>query len=403
MAKKKKVAAPRPLTRKQRSRAERDARMNRWIIAATVVVGVSVVAVLVYGYLFEQVIKPGEPVAVVKGVPISTGDFQARVRFNRTLAALQLNQYQSWREELDPNDPEAAASLQQLESLIRRLQSDLSPENATTFAQDTLDEMIRDELVRQEAAQREMAVSQEELDRAIEQRFGYGTPTSQEPASGLSVFGPVTATETTTSTAMTREEFEQRYQDYIANVIEPGGLSEEDYRALVETELLYEQVYDALVEGIPSTMDQVQARYVAFPSEDQANEMLSRLEEGEAWEDIIADMQATGEDEGGGGGFAEVESGELDWRTRTLFDKLFGEDNTQIIWDTPVGSYTPPVFGISGQYFKYYVIQVTGHEERELDDAALTYEQEAVFQRWLSQQMEYVERSENWQEKVPEF
>ena len=78
---KRKAQAPRQLSRKQTSRLQREARMNRILIASVATVAVLVVAVLGYGYISERVIKPGQPVAIVNGAPIRTGDLESRVFF----------------------------------------------------------------------------------------------------------------------------------------------------------------------------------------------------------------------------------------------------------------------------------------------------------------------------------
>ncbi len=57
-----------------------------------------------------------------------------------------------------------------------------------------------------------------------------------------------------------------------------------------------------------------------------------------------------------------------------------------------------PLLGVRDQY---YVIEVLGHEVQDLDLFMLMYEQNRVFQEWLTQQMQNVEYSEDWQDKVP--
>jgi parvulin-like peptidyl-prolyl isomerase len=392
MAKKKrrKAAAPRPLTKKQRSRAEREARMNRWIIAGAVTVGVVVVAILAYGYLVEEVFKAREPVATVGGVVITTADFETRVRYHRVSLQQELNRYMAQRMALDPTDPEAAPLFDQLDEVIRRLEAQLAPEYAPVLGGQVLDQMVQEELIRQEAARRGIMVSQEEIDRAIEQQFGY----DRDGSAGGAVpplSGPVTATQPTTPTgSLTREEFEQNYQAYVEAVLEPSGLGEEGFRALAEVSLLYDKVREAIVSGIPTLMDQVQARYIAFPSEEEAAQVVERLDAGEAWEDIVAEIEADEE--------SAAFASELDWRTEAFVTEQFGAEISQAVFDAPVGSYTQPLLGVSG---RYYVIQVLGHEERELDPLMRAFERDRAFREWFNLQRQGVEYADDWQEKVP--
>ena len=76
---KRKVQAPRQMSRKQMSRLERETRMNRILFAGAAAVVLLVVAVLGYGYLSERVIKPRQPVAIVNGTPIRAGDLENRL------------------------------------------------------------------------------------------------------------------------------------------------------------------------------------------------------------------------------------------------------------------------------------------------------------------------------------
>ncbi|HIE39393.1 MAG TPA: hypothetical protein EYH30_11305 [Anaerolineales bacterium] len=388
--KRRKVATPRLLTKKQRSRAEREARMNRWIIAGVITVGVVVVAILTYGYLVEEVFKAREPVATVGGVVITAADFETRIRYHRVSLRQELNRYTAQRMALDPTDPETVPLFDQLDEAIRRLEAQLAPEYAPVLGGQVLDQMVQEELIRQEAARRGITVSQEEIDRAIEQQFGYDRDGS---AGGMAppLSGPVTATQPITPTgSLTREEFEQNYQAYVEAILEPSGLGEEGFRALAEVSLLYDKVREAVVSGIPTLMDQVQAHYITFPSEEEAVQVVERLDAGETWEDIVAEIEADEE--------SAAFVGELDWRTEVFVAEQFGAEISQAVFDAPVGTYTQPLLGVSG---RYYVLRVLGHEERELDPLMLVFERDRAFREWFNLQRQSVEYADDWQEKVP--
>lgn len=390
MAKKKKAAPPRPLTKKQRTRAEREARMNRWLIFGTIAVSVAVVGILLYGYLAEFVFRAREPVATVAGTPITTAEFEKRVRYQRLMLQQQLDRYRVQRMSLDPTDPEMAPLFDQLDEAIRELEAQLSPEYAVFVGQQVLDQMVQEEIIRQEAARRGITVSQEEIDRAIEQEFGYEQEASAEESAPLST-GPVTETEPLTpTTSLTREEFEQLYQDFVTNVLDPSGLGEAGFRAMVEVSLLYDKVRQALTSSVPSSMDQVKVRYVAFPAQEDADQMVERLDGGAKWEDLVAEIEADEE--------STAYANELDWRTKGYLTDQFGEEVAQAVFDTPVEGYGGPVLGSSG---RYYVFQVLGHEERELDPLMRSFEESRAVQEWFKLQQSSVEYSEDWQGKVP--
>jgi hypothetical protein len=392
MGRRKREVAPRPLTKKQRTRVQREARMNRWIIGGVIAVCVVVVGVLVYGYLVEGVFKAREPVATVNGVTITSADFEDRVRMRRLMLQRELLNSRLQRMALDSTDPQMAPFLEQMEASIRSLEQQLLPENAVGIGSQVLGLMTQEELVRQEAARRGIVVSQEEIDLAIEKEFGYDRDAEAQAVATPS--GPLTATESVTATSVvTRGGFEQSYQDYVESIVEPSGVGEQGFRALVEASLLYDQVRAAIVEGIPVEGDQVQVRYIAFTLEEDAADMVERLDAGEAWEDIAAEIEA---DESA----AAVVVPEA-WRTKPYLTAEFGIQFAETIFETPVGAYTQPLLGTVPEYAYYFVAQVSAREERELDPVMMSYGREQRFQEWIDGQMEGVDYSDDWQEKVP--
>ncbi len=80
------MQVPNEPTRKQLSRAERDARQRRRINLAVGGVLALVVVIIVGGFLYENIssqVRLSQPVANVNGELISTTDFQSRVRLVR--------------------------------------------------------------------------------------------------------------------------------------------------------------------------------------------------------------------------------------------------------------------------------------------------------------------------------
>jgi len=395
--KRKEVAAPRPMTKKQRTRAEREARMNRWIIAGTVAVGVLVLGILVYGYLAENVFKGRAPVATVNGVPITTADFQARVRHYRIVLQEQRDYYTAQRMQLDPTDPNASFLLEYLNGQIRQLDSMLSEASATALGKEVLDRMVQEELIRQEAARRGLTVSQEEIDRAIEEQFGYDrdaavaflTPTVV-PTAPVTTETALTATATPVPTPVPKEEFDRRYQEYVKTYLKPSGLSEAKFRAMVEASLLYDKLQQAIAAEVPQTMEQVQIRYLSFPTQEDAGKVAERLGKGEKWEDIAAEIKADEK--------SAAYASEPEWVTQGFLKEQFGEEAAGTIWETPAPQYTAPLAGTDS---RWYIVQVMGREVRELESWLRSYEEQRAFQEWLQAQMATVQYSEDWASKVP--
>jgi len=385
------------MTKKQRTRAEREARMNRWIIAGTVAVGVLVLGILVYGYLAENVFKGRAPVATVNGVPITTADFQARVRHYRIVLQEQRDYYTAQRMQLDPTDPNASFLLEYLNGQIRQLDSMLSEASATALGKEVLDRMVQEELIRQEAARRGLTVSQEEIDRAIEEQFGYDrdaavaflTPTVV-PTAPVTTETALTATATPVPTPVPKEEFDRRYQEYVKTYLKPSGLSEAKFRAMVEASLLYDKLQQAIAAEVPQTMEQVQIRYLSFPTQEDAGKVAERLGKGEKWEDIAAEIKADEK--------SAAYASEPEWVTQGFLKEQFGEEAAGTIWETPAPQYTAPLAGTDS---RWYIVQVMGREVRELESWLRSYEEQRAFQEWLQAQMATVQYSEDWASKVP--
>ncbi|MBN1178947.1 MAG: SurA N-terminal domain-containing protein [Anaerolineae bacterium] len=374
---------PRSVTRKEQSRLEREAKMNRWLIGSSIAIGVLVVGVLLYGFIFEEVIKGREPVAMVNDTPIRTADWQARVLELRERMTLQLNTYSQQRMALDPNDPNAAAYFEQLDQQIRQLQDELAAENAVELGRTMLEQMAQEEIFRQEAARLGLTVSEEEIDQAVEQLFGFDREAAESSLLPSDTLTP-------TQSVMTEEEFETQYQNYLTMVLKPSGISEEGFRDMIEASLLGQKVEEEIGSSVPTVADQVHLRIMSFQFEEEAAEIMGRLNDGEDWDAIVTELEESEE--------STVYASDLDWQTQGLIAEQFGDSVAQRIFESEIGSYGGPFPGSIGFY---YIIQVLEHEERELDEFILSYEQGLVFQEWLEVQMETVEYIDGWQEKVP--
>jgi parvulin-like peptidyl-prolyl isomerase len=273
----------------------------------------------------------------------------------------------------------------------------LSEASATALGKEVLDRMVQEELIRQEAARRGLTVSQEEIDRAIEEQFGYDrdaavaflTPTVV-PTAPVTAETALTATATPVPTPVPKEEFDRRYQEYVKTYLKPSGLSEAKFRAMVEASLLYDKLQQAMAAEVPQTMEQVRIRYLSFPTQEDAGKVAERLGKGEKWEDIAAEIKADEK--------SAAYASEPEWVTQGFLKEQFGEEAAGTIWETPAPQYTAPLAGTDS---RWYIVQVMGREVRELESWLRSYEEQRAFQEWLQAQMATVQYSEDWASKVP--
>jgi parvulin-like peptidyl-prolyl isomerase len=236
MAKRRKVEE-RQVTRKETVRRRKDAEQNRRVVIGLAVVGVLLVILLAAGMIQEWVLKPRQPIAVVNGQTISSQKYQQRVL---------LDYYQAFNQQQGLTDPQGA-SLQ------------------------TLDEMIDDALLREQAKERGITVSAEEIDQAIERQYGYQrTPPTATPTPAVAPTaaptptpgGEPTATPYPTATPVTLEAYQKALQDTLTQLKQVAGLSQADYRALIEGDLLRQKLYEAVTKDVPATEEQVHARHI---------------------------------------------------------------------------------------------------------------------------------------------
>jgi parvulin-like peptidyl-prolyl isomerase len=395
MAKKKR--APRELTRKQLSRLERDRRMERILKWSVVAVVIAVVGVLTYGLVMEEIVKARQSVATVDGSPITTAEFQARVRFVRMQMQSELQYLLQQQQALDPTDQSTQFYLEYLQSSIRDLQSQLDAENKGLIGDQALDQLIQEKLVRQEAERRGITVSSGELQVAVEQYFGYdrdpeeATPVATSPVTSTAApDAEPTSTPLPTATPMTEEAFRQRYENFLKS-IRSLDISERQYRSWIETSLLLEKLQEQIREETPAMADQVKLFYLIMDDEERANEAAARLDAGEDFQALVDEFQADEE--------VTAYGGEMDWAPQDIVESRFDAEVASLAFSLEVGQRSQVMTSQDGA--QYIIIEVVGHEERELDPLLRDQLGEEMFQEWLEAQELLVVRG-TYQDRVPE-
>lgn len=410
-------------TKKQIRLSRREAQQRRLILLFTVVVTVLVVGILGFGLLNEQVIKPRQPVAIADGEEISTTAFQARVRFARLNLIAQLrNIYQQ------AQDPQLQAIFQSyMQSLLNQLN------DPTQIGRDVLNQMIDEVLIRHEANRRGITVSAEEVQERLEQQFGFyrhGTPTPTATATATiaptatatplvtntptplpSPTGTLTPTATLVPTAVitqTATPFptftpfptptvvtEEGFKQLLAQQLELWrsiNFTEADYRKLVEAELYDERLRELFNRDGPTREDHIMGAWIAFETEEGAKAALDRLNSGEPFDKLAAEVRART--------IVSATTGELPWTPVVDVAPRFGDEVQQAVSSTAAGQHTNVIAG-SGNL--WYIFNITGHEQRDLDPQTLHQRQTDHFQQWLDgQRSTKVQFMDYWESRVPQ-
>ena len=373
---KRKVKQDISLTRKQVSRREKERRQRLNLIGVAVAIGCLILVILGLGVYQELVGKPAAPVAKVNGVPLSTNIYQKRVRLERMMLDANIEMMQTQRSLYDPEVDTFMLSI------IDQQISQLSVQRDLLNTESFVDGLIEEELIRQAAQEAGVSVSPQEIDGRIEQEFGYSgeeptavpspsaetiTPTPEiTPAESITSTGEITPTEV--PTPMTRARFEELYGDFLTNLKNGTGLTEAEYRDVVEVTLLRGKMEEYVGQQVPTSEPQIRVRHILLDTEEEAQAVLQRLEDGEDFAALATEVSTDTLSAELGGDLGWIPKGEMD----TAFD--------EVAFNLPVGEISDVVETPSG----FHIILVEDRDDdRELDAEILDQRRRDAFQVWL--------------------
>lgn len=426
MAKENQNNAPRPASRKHEARLARENRQKKIMVA--IVIGILAVVVLLVGYgiLYNQVIKQNRPVAQVDTAKITVDQFEKRVQYERLSYVDSFTNY-------------AASGYAQLfQSYLLEMQNSL--DNYIQFGSDVLDKMINEAVIEAKAKELGITVSDDEIDKELERGFGFfpdGTPTPEtieeftfkptstlsaqqlaiititptpspeptltpEPTSTESPAEEATATpdvvvtatsEPTatqippTATPYTREGFESLYQSMMTNINDQFNYSDADFREYVRALLLNQKVFDHVTKDITRDQDMVWARHILVETEEEAKAVLDRLNAGEDFGVIAAEVSVDTSNSASGG--------DLGWFTQGQMVEEFDK----AAFTLEIGKLSEPI----QTEFGFHIIQVLGHEVRELSDEQLDTFKNQVYYKFIEDAKAEmtIKKNDVWAEVVP--
>ncbi len=384
--------------------AERERILTRYLLIGTGIILFIAFGLIGYGFISENFITPNQPVAFVNGETILTDDLQTRVKYERQLL---VNQYIGTF-----NQVSQFAGEPNLVSLFTNqlTQIELQLDNTEFFGQEVLNSLIDEELLRQEAAKMGITVSDEEIDQAVEEAFGFfenGTPvptsspvalpTSTLSAEQLALVSPTpqptsaptntpdaeaTATPADTApdaeptptlaptlvpTEFTRDLFETTQQEVINSFDQSIGFDGEDLRNLITIQELQQRVFEEVSADVPTEEEQVWARHILVEDEETAQEVLDLLADGDDWTELAGDFSTDESNKNRGGDLGWFGSGRM---VAPFEAAAFALD---------IGEISEPV----QTDFGWHIIQVLGKELRSLSTAEIQTLQAQAFDTWL--------------------
>ena len=380
---KRKIKKEVPLTRKQVSRRDKERRQRLILIGVAAAIGGLILAVLGYGAYQELIAKPAAPVAIVNGVPITTETYQKIVLLERMNIDASMQNLLAQRSQYDPEEDAF------LLTIIDQQLSQLSMQRQLLASQTALDSLIEEELIGQAAEERGIMVSPDEIDRRIEQDFGYvrEQPTPLPSPSTGAITPTVEITPTEAPPPMARAEFEELYSNSLGILQEGAGLTEGDYRELVKASLLAEKMEELIGQQVPTTEPHILARHILLDTEEEAQDALRRLEQGEDFAALATEVSTDTVS-------AEL-GGDLGWLPQGSMVAEFEE----VAFDLPLGEISEVV---ETPYGFHIILVEERDEDRELDPEILDQRKRDAFDIWLADLLSEAVIERYWSEdKVP--
>lgn len=308
---------------------------------------------------------PEGPATTVNGVVMSGAEFQDRVRLTRFLYSYTIRETLRTLLTRGASPEDAMRAVQQFFNVeIGRL---TVPD---MLADAVLDTMEEDLLLAELAAAQGVEVSDDDVDAQL--RAYVGQPVVSEDD----------------------EATQEAIPDYVALMIEEAGartgVSADSVRAFFRAQALRNAWMTEINGPLPTEWPVLSARHILVETEEQANDILARLEAGE---DFAALAEELSIDTGSG-----VQGGELAPAIAETYVGPFAD----AIRDAEVGVVVGPV----QSEFGYHIIEVTDRTVQPLEGDArstLLRARNMAFRAWLDEQMTEatIERSSEWPAMVP--
>lgn len=409
------------LIKDYRTRHEREAYIQRILLLAIGAVAAVVAVLLVVAFVVDRVIEPNQVAATVNGQNITVGQFQTQVRLTRALRNFEINnavaQYQSFG---IPDDQiqQFLTSQPPYSVWVNEFQV---PDQ---LGNSVLNEMIETELIRQRAAELGITITDADVEAQIEDFFGYdpeailstATPTAEPSVTPTPLVSP-TATPTLAATAtlaatptleftpvpsstpeptLNATELADRFNtvrgDTFRAIQTAAGVSEADVRQHFADLALRAKLRDSVTAELSQTAPFVDVRVIVVDSEDNANDILAALQNGESFAELA---RANSSDASSGSG------GELGWSTLDSLTASFGQAFSDAIAAAAVGELTGP---IATESATFVIGQVRAREDRDMTEDEMESARDITFAEYLATLRDEadVSTTTNWVNNVPQ-
>ncbi len=407
-------------SRKEMLIARKHERQMRNIRIAVIVIAVLIALVLGIALVNELFITPGRAVATVGETPVTLRDWQARVKFERAQRIIFLEN------QLEAFGGDVGIVQQFGGSVINEL---FDPQ---TMGQNALNTMADEVVICRAAEERGIAITDADVQAKIGEAYNfYGegvSPTrlpdptaTVEPTPSLTPIPTAVITDVVptltpfptptagpdptavpTATPVPETEFQTQYTDFITQ-LNDLGVDEATYRSVVRAQLCREALTEALTEeqALSRTAPQASLFVITATTEESANEMQALIDsEGylTAWNTLQSRVQDPEATEA-----PPTDSFELLWRTQDALAASVGADVAAAAFELDIDQPSEIIAVDNGDdTTSYYLIMVTGREERELSESEFQTRQDEMLQTFLDEQLTgNLLLNDLWRSRVP--
>lgn len=407
-------------SRKEILIARKNERQLRNIRIAVITIAALIVLVIGIAVVNEFFLTPNRAVATVGDTEIPLRDWEARVRFERAQRIIFLEN------QLDSFGGDVGIIQQFAGNIINEL---FDPE---TMGQNALNTMANEVVMCRALQERGIEITDADIQKQIGLAYNfYGegvSPTQQpeptatvQPTPSLTpiptaVITEVVPTETAfptptvgptgtpfpTATPVSEQDFQDQFGEFMAQ-LKDLGVSESTYRSVVRAQLCNERLTEALTEelGVSRLAPQASLFVISADTEESANEMAALVaSEGflTTWNTIISrpeDPEATD--------LPATNAFELLWRTQSNLASGLGPDVAAAAFELPVDEPSDIIAVDNGDdTTTYYLIMVSGREDRELSASDFQARQSEALQGFIDEQLAgNLQINDFWRNRVP--
>ncbi len=407
-------------SRKEILIARKHERQLRNVRIAVLSIFALIAVVIGVALVNELIITPGRAVATVNDTQITLREWEDRVKFERAQRIIFLEN------QLEAFDGDVGIVQQFAGNIINEL---FDPQ---TMGQNAINAMANEVIMCRALQERGIEITDADIQNRIGESYsfyGEGISPTQQPSPSATVqptpsltpiptavitdvvptltpfptptLGP-TQTPFPTPTPVSEAEFQTQFSDFMSQLT-GLGVSEATYRSVVRAQLCNERLTEVLTEeqGVSRMAEQASIFVIQAATEESANEMQALAEsEGflTAWNTISSrpdDPAATEQ--------PETNAYELLWRTQANLATSLGTEISAAAFDLDIE--TPSdiiVVENNDGTSSYFLIMVSGREERELSASDFQTRQSEALQAFVDEQLTgNLQINDMWRGRVP--